>query len=292
LRPVGYGCGSRDGVTRDPSLSNPPRTRRWSPSNSQRLSSSSDTRTPGSTPGPRRRGRVLLALGQARPSQSSPLLPVTPSRRPFPGQVRSPHTENHHRCAPAFSSRPFILGKVPRRPRPEQAPLPFDGVPDAPADENPSPEPTEIERPRRGRPRVWTSEAERKRAYRDRLAADHAEPERLRRELRTERKRVADQDRQLVRLARDLARLRADRANLATRQSDLEATIEELEARVEFWKSRAATLERRPDDERERARAATSKPPPSRAKGPRTLPDLRLQQSGTGSMPPPGRNRD
>lgn len=194
-------------------------------------------------------------------------------------------------CTP-FSSRPFILESVPRLPRPEQTPLPFDGALDARANDTPSAEPTEPERPRRGRPRVWTSEAERKRAYRERLAADLAEPERLRRELRTERKRVADQDRKLARLERDLARVRAERADAATRQSDLEATIEELGTQVEFWKSQARTVEKRLEQEREPARAAASKPPPSRAKRPSKLPDLRLQPGGTASMPPPRRKRD
>jgi hypothetical protein len=42
-----------------------------------------------------------------------------------------------------------------------------------------------------GRPRKWTTEAERKQAYRRRLAADFDDPLSLRRELRTERRRIA-----------------------------------------------------------------------------------------------------
>ena len=49
---------------------------------------------------------------------------------------------------------------------------------------------TEKPRGRGGRPRKWKSEAERKRAYRERRATDLAEPERLRRDLRNERRRV------------------------------------------------------------------------------------------------------
>jgi hypothetical protein len=181
---------------------------------------------------------------------------------------------------------------VPRRARPEQDHLPFDTDPAAPPDEIPATEQPTIERPRRGRPRVWTSEAERKRAYRERLAADHAEPERLRRELRAERKHVADRDRQLVRLRRDLAEALAERAHFAVLQADLEATIEELQTRVEFWKAEASRLEKRLDDEGERARESGSEAPAPRAKGPRNLPDLRLQQRGISPPPPPGKKRD
>jgi hypothetical protein len=210
----------------------------------------------------------------------------SPPDRAIRSTTESPCTEDHHRCARTFSSRPLILGHVPRRTEPNQTPLPFNDDPDAPADENAVTKQTENEPPRRGRPRVWTSEAERKRAYRERLAADHAEPERLRRELRVERERVADQDRQLARLRREVTRLRAERADVATHQADLEATMEELEARIEFWRSQASRLEKRLDDERQRARSAVSKPPPSRAKGPPELPDLHLQKDG---IPPPPR---
>ncbi|MGZ4710179.1 MAG: hypothetical protein ACXWBN_15695 [Acidimicrobiales bacterium] len=167
---------------------------------------------------------------------------------------------------------------MPRRSISDQVPLPFETDPDAPTDKNSETEQPGIEQPRLGRPRVWASEADRKRAYRQRLAADHAEPERLRQELRAERKRVADRGRQLARLNRDLSRARAESADFAAHQADLEAIIEGMEARVEFWRSQANHLEERLADERDRRRQMSPNPPIGRAKPPRQLPDLRMQQ--------------
>jgi chromosome segregation ATPase len=135
---------------------------------------------------------------------------------------------------------------------------------------------------------VWASEAERKRAYRERLAADRAEPERLRRELRAERKRVADQDRQLSRFVQDLTRAKGLRADFAAREAELKSAIEHLEAKVEFWRAQARAIEKRLDEERDRAREQEPKRRVSRSTDVQGLPDLRLQQ---GQNPPLSRSR-
>jgi hypothetical protein len=99
---------------------------------------------------------------------------------------------------------------VSSQPRDSQDPLPFDdtGSGAISREESDSEDPGEGRRSP-GRPRVWASEAERKRAYREQLAADFAEPERLRRELRSARKAIADKDREISRLKRDLTRSEA-----------------------------------------------------------------------------------
>ena len=171
-----------------------------------------------------------------------------------------------------------------------QDPLPFD-IPDPgiPAPTTPEPTSSESERPRRGRPRKWASEADRKRAYRQRLAADLSEPERLRRELRTERQRAARKDLEITRLTRDLAQSAATADAAKDRQVELESIIENLEAKVNDWRSRARALANRLEDERDQRRqddaAALKK---AAAKPRRPLPDLRLQG---GSPPPPPRQR-
>ncbi len=225
-------------------------------------------------------------------SQSLPPLPGGPAPIGRPAVNPDRHTQKittgvHDLFVPSAYS-----WRVPRRIAPQQAPLPFAADPEAPGTENPAVEQAGIERPRRGRPRLWTSEAERKRAYRERLAADCAEPERLRRELRTERKRVADQERKLARLDRILRDSRAERADLVGRQAGLEAAIADLEAQVELWRTQAGSIEKRLDEERERARKLESPTLSPRRKGARQLPDLRLQQGGSRPQPPPVRRRD
>ena len=179
---------------------------------------------------------------------------------------------------------------MPRRKAIPQDSLPFD-TPDSgtPAAITPGPAATESQRPRRGRPRKWASEADRKRAYRQRLAADLAEPERLRRELRTERQRAARKDLEIDRLTRDLAQTSATADAAKDRQVELESIIENLEAKVNDWRSRARALANRLEDERDQRRqddaTALKK---AAAKPQRPLPDLRLQ---SGSPPPPPRQR-
>ena len=128
-------------------------------------------------------------------------------------QSQSPHTEDHHRCAPTLPSRPVILESVSARLVPGQVPLPSGLCPNRRAAHQPMADEPASERPRRGRPRIWASEAERKRAYRERLAADYAEPERLRRELRIERKWTADRNRKLARLEQQLGQAQAKPAS-------------------------------------------------------------------------------
>lgn len=110
--------------------------------------------------------------------------------------LMTPYTEDHHRVSTGLSSRPVSVGTVPRRAKPGHPELPFDEREPVPVEPDPVVADDAEPAPRKmGRPRKWTSEAERKRAYRERLAADHAEPERLRRELRNAKRRVADRDR-------------------------------------------------------------------------------------------------
>jgi chromosome segregation ATPase len=94
----------------------------------------------------------------------------------------------------------------------------------------------------RGRPRIWENEAERKRAYRERKAAELAAPERLRQELREERKRVAAGDREIARLRRQLQDAQADLAASEQDRSDLEEQIASLRAQLVDWKGRARAL--------------------------------------------------
>jgi hypothetical protein len=176
---------------------------------------------------------------------------------------------------------------MPRRKAIPQDPLPFDTPdPAPPAPLTPEPGPTESQRPRRGRPRKWASEADRKRAYRQRLAADLAQPERLRRELRTERQRVARQDLEIARLARDLAQSAATAAAAEDRQVELESIIGNLEAKVNDWRSRARALAGRLHDERDQRHQDEATALKKQAAKPRRkLPDLRLQ-SGWPPQPP------
>jgi chromosome segregation ATPase len=145
-----------------------------------------------------------------------------------------------------------------RKPDPAQVPLPFDvadGDEALPVVVEPEVAPAsagvvaEKAEERRGRPRKWESDAERKRAYRERLAADFAEPDRLRRELRNERRRVASRDRQLARLRRDLERTEAEIATLGREKEDLVENQAGLEQRLEFFEAKAARAEKRLSDE-------------------------------------------
>ncbi len=147
-------------------------------------------------------------------------------------------------------SRPDILDAMSARSIPGQVPLPLEPLPEPPAAQKRTAEEPEDDRPRRGRPRVWASEAERKRAYRERLAADYAEPERLRRELRAERKRVAEGERRLARKDGDLMRARSEIANQVAHRTELEAIVDQLNARIDYWKKQAGRLGERLVEER------------------------------------------
>ncbi|MEZ5240023.1 MAG: hypothetical protein R2716_14085 [Microthrixaceae bacterium] len=152
---------------------------------------------------------------------------------------------------------------MPRKPDPAQVPLPFDlpegdyedqdpqqaeaAAPEAPAPDAKAPS-------RRGRPRKWTSEAERKRAYRERLATDFAEPERLRKELRNERRRVASRDRRIAQLRRDLeesaariAAVEAEKADLLTQQTSLDEQLEWHREKVRLYAARLGDWQRKWD---------------------------------------------
>lgn len=154
----------------------------------------------------------------------------------------------------SFLSRPFILTFVPWKPDPAQASLPFDGLvedgeglPPAPPTDGPATE-DEQPRPRRGRPRKWSSEAERKRAYRERLAADLAEPDRLRRELRNANRRVASRDGEIKRLRRAIDDSSRRIARLEREAENAAAKRETLELQVEFFRSHAQRAEKRVKD--------------------------------------------
>jgi hypothetical protein len=174
---------------------------------------------------------------------------------------------------------------MPRRPHPEQTSLPFDLDPGASQDQDEAVTAPATDTPRRGRPRIWASEAERKKAYRERLAADHAEPERLRRELRIERQRVAVRDQKL-------ARARGENRDLAARNQDLLASIEALKAQTETWRNWLRRAEQRLDHERERARAASSKSVNPPRKSGRSRTELRLPPPAILPEPPTRRRRD
>jgi chromosome segregation ATPase len=135
---------------------------------------------------------------------------------------------------------------------------------------------------RMGRPRKWESEAERKRAYRERLAADLAEPQRLRRELRNERKRVASRDQRIASLERELARVEARIDRHGERESGLERRIEHLESRVADWRSRARALAESLEKERKKTASAGSIPGVQTTLSPERKPE---------SKPPPKRSR-
>jgi chromosome segregation ATPase len=179
-----------------------------------------------------------------------------------------------------------------RRSDPKQAALSLRLDLDAQENEGTVSEASEPAPPRRGRPRIWASEAERKRAYRERLATDHAEPERLRRELRAERKRVAERDQKLIRTGQKLARAKAENRDLSARNGDLLATIETRDAQIEFWQDRARKLEDRLAQERERARVAVSKPAKQRPRSGRSRIDLRLPPPAVSPSAPPRPRRD
>jgi predicted RNase H-like nuclease (RuvC/YqgF family) len=122
-----------------------------------------------------------------------------------------------------------------------------------------------------GRPRKWESEAERKRAYRERLAADLAEPERLRRELRNARRRVAERDRRLAQVEGDLARAEAEIERRSKREIELEGKVTRLEAKVDDWRSRANGLSRNLEAERAKGALSSTLPPASGARASRPV---------------------
>jgi hypothetical protein len=105
----------------------------------------------------------------------------------------------------------------------------------------------------RGRPRIWESEAERKRAYRERKAAELANPERLRAELRNERRRVAYRDLQLAGVRAELNRAVAQLEASARLHERLEAKIGALRVEVDEWRSRTKELARYRADAANRA---------------------------------------
>jgi chromosome segregation ATPase len=181
---------------------------------------------------------------------------------------------------------------MPRTPHPEQTSLPLDLDPGVNQHEDEVVAAPTTDTPRRGRPRIWASEAERKKAYRERLAADHAEPERLRRVLRIERKRVAERDQRLARLDRKLTRAHGENRDLSARNEDLLASIEALEAEIETWRSQLRQVEQRLDDERERAREASSKSVNPPRKSGRSRTDLRHPPPAIPPEAPPRRRRD
>lgn len=169
---------------------------------------------------------------------------------------KSPQGE-HPRFIPSVYSR-----TVARKARDTQDSLPFEDIEsDTPRSSDPSSPDVESGARRPGRPRVWASEAERKRAYRERLAADFAEPDRLRKELRAERKHSAEKDREIARLQRELARIEAENERRTTREGALEGTVRRLEAKVDDWRSRATALAKNLEAER----AASSAVPPTLA---------------------------
>lgn len=138
-----------------------------------------------------------------------------------------------------------------RRTPGSQDSLPFgEAELEAVAPEESSAEDGEEGRRRAGRPRVWASEAERKRAYRERLATDFAEPDRLRKELRSERKKVAEKDREIARLQRELDRSKAALSAASARQDELDRMIEALEMKVEDWRKRAGAPAKKREEER------------------------------------------
>jgi hypothetical protein len=140
-----------------------------------------------------------------------------------------------------------------RKPNPEQVSLPFDppsgDEPQQPNEDLARVSTSGSEQPssRRGRPRKWDSEAERKRAYRQRKAADLAEPDRLRRELRNERRRVATRDRELARLGREVDQAVKKTAAAEHEKVELLAKQMGLERRVEFFQAKLASAENRLD---------------------------------------------
>lgn len=152
---------------------------------------------------------------------------------------------------------------MPRKPDPAQVPLPFDLPEDDDEDQEPeraeaaapgAPEPATKAPSKRGRPRKWASEAERKRAYRERLATDFAEPDRLRKELRNERRRVASRDRLIAQLRRDLdesaARIAAvedEKADLLAQHASLEEQLEWHREKVKLYVARLGDWQRRWD---------------------------------------------
>lgn len=175
-----------------------------------------------------------------------------------------PFTEDHHTVSTGLSSRPVSVGSVPRPAKPEHPELPFEAAKLTPAGSAEEPGADAEAVPRKmGRPRKWATEAERKRAYRERLAADLAEPERLRRELRNAKRRVADRDRRVDQVERDLARAEAEIERRSRRETELEHTVERLEAKVDDWRSRANALAKNLEAERVKAALLSTMPPAS-----------------------------
>jgi chromosome segregation ATPase len=137
-------------------------------------------------------------------------------------------------------------------------------------------------RRRPGRARVWESDAERKRAYSERLAADFAEPDRLRKELRAERRLVAETEREVTRLKRELARAEDATGAALSRQADLQRMVEGLEMKVADWRSRAQALARKREEERSEREAIDRR----RASKPVQKPRLELPNLATKGRPP------
>ncbi len=162
---------------------------------------------------------------------------------------------------------------MPRRANPEHPELLFD-TPEPLHGESAKVPADDVEpAPRKmGRPRKWESEAERKRAYRERLAADLAEPQRLRRELRNAKRRVADRDRRLAEAESDLARSEAEIERRSKREIELDGTVRRLEAKVEDWRSRANALARNLEAERAKVALLSTMPPTSDTRPSRPAP--------------------
>jgi chromosome segregation ATPase len=112
------------------------------------------------------------------------------------------------------------------------------------------------------------------------------EPDRLRQELRAERKAVAQKDREIARLTREVARAEAAMGAALDGQHDLERKIKALESKVEDWRSRA--LAQRSDEERAQREASDRRRSSSAA--PRQRLELpNLDTKGGPPLPPKGR---
>ena len=216
-----------------------------------------------------------------------------------PSRSRSRHQsgQSTHRASPDGVHPGFVSsvyrGRMVRKRSEPQPPLPF-GTP-APASVEPAssaPKVAEVPPNRGGRPRKWATEAERKRAYRERLATDHAEPDRLRRELRAERKRVAERERRLATRDGELARAQTTITNQAAQRAELEATVERLKAKIVSLQKQANQLGQRLAEERERAQQRTSASQQPASRGPGQRRELRLPPPAVGPGPPVRRRSD
>src|SRR5690606_32057436 len=111
--------------------------------------------------------------------------------------------------------------------------------------------------------------------------------ERLRRELRNERRRVADRDRRLAETERDLARAEAEIERRSKREIELEGTVRRPVAKVDDWRSRANALSMNLDAARTKFATSSTTPPtsatrPSRPVAPtkRTTPKKSKRRKG------------